>query len=150
MTASHNSVPGASDSPFPALSARARKFLDGPRFGIVATRNPDGSTLQAVVWYLIDGDEIVFNSRVGRQWPSNLERDRRVSICVADGYDYIELRGEVEIDTDPAVGQAVIAALARRYHPNHQKSEAQIAVFLTEQRVTFRLRPSRIYERVSD
>jgi hypothetical protein len=33
----------------------------------VATLNPDGGPLQAVVWYLIDGDAIVFNSRRGRQ-----------------------------------------------------------------------------------
>jgi hypothetical protein len=38
-----------------------------PRFAIVATLNPDGGPLQAVVWYLIDGDAIVFNSRRGRQ-----------------------------------------------------------------------------------
>ena len=55
-------------APFsPALSARARRFLEAPRFAIVAPLNPDGGPLQAVVWYLIDGDAIVFNSRRGRQ-----------------------------------------------------------------------------------
>jgi hypothetical protein len=62
MTALDNTV-----SFSPTLSPRARRFLDAPRFAIVATLNPDGGPLQAVVWYLIDGDAIVFNSRRGRQ-----------------------------------------------------------------------------------
>ncbi len=115
----------------------------------MATLNPDGSPLQAVVWYRLEGDVIVFNSRVGRHWPNNLMRDRRVSITVADGYDYIDLRGEVEIDEDPANGQAVIAELTRRYHPNKEAAERQIAGFATERRVTFRLRPSLVFERLS-
>ena len=84
----------------------------------MATLNPDGSPLQAVVWYLLDGDAIVFNSRLGRRWPTNLGRDRRVAVTVADGYDYVEMRGRVEIDDDPELGQAVIASLARRYQKN--------------------------------
>ncbi len=135
--------------PSPTLSAAARRFLGAPRFAIAATLNPDGSPLQAVIWYRLEGDAIVFNSRVGRRWPSNLMRDRRVSITVADGYKYIDLRGEVEIDDDPEVGLAVIAGLTRRYQPNKQAAEAQIAGFATERRVTFRLRPSRVFERLS-
>jgi PPOX class probable F420-dependent enzyme len=133
----------------PTLSPAARRFLEAPRFGVVATLNPDGSPLQAVVWYLLDGDEMVFNSRLGRRWPSNLGRDRRVAVTVADGYDYIEMRGRVEIDEDPELGQAVIASLARRYQKNPGTAEAQIAGFRKERRVTFRLRPDRVFERLS-
>jgi len=133
----------------PTLSTAARRFLDAPRFAVAATVNPDGSPLQAVIWYRLEGDAIVFNSRVGRRWPSNLVRDRRVSITVADGYDYIDLRGEIEIDDDPDTAQAVIADLARRYEPNAEAAEAQIAGFRGQRRITFRLRPSRVFERLS-
>jgi PPOX class probable F420-dependent enzyme len=128
----------------PTLSGPVRRFLEPPRFAIAATLNADGSPIQAVIWYLIDGDEIVFNSRVGRRWPSNLLRDPRVSITVADGYDYVDLRGDVEIDMDPERGQAVIAQLAREH------ADAQIARFRGEQRVTFRLRPDKVFARLSD
>jgi PPOX class probable F420-dependent enzyme len=134
--------------PFPALSDAARRFLQAPRFATVATLNPDGSPLQAVVWYDLDGDTIVFNSRVGRLWPSNLARDPRVSFTVADEYDYLDLRGEVEIDDDPETGQEVICGLARRYQRNEERAKAQIAAFARERRVTFRLRPSRVFERL--
>lgn len=133
----------------PALSARARRFLDAPRFAVVATLNPDGSPLGAVVWYRLEGDAVIFNSRVGRHWPANIGRDRRVSLTVADGYDYVELRGEVEIDEDPVRGHAVIADLARRYERDAAAVAAQIEVFATQRRVTFELRPARVFERLS-
>jgi PPOX class probable F420-dependent enzyme len=138
MTAQHS----------PALSDAAREFLAPPRFAVVATINPDGSPLQAVVWYLMEGDTIVFNSRVGRQWPSNLCRDRHASVTVADGYRYLDMRGEVEIDDEPEQGLAVISALARRYQTDEAKAAAQIATFSREHRVTFKLRPSRVFERL--
>lgn len=133
----------------PTLSAKARRFLAAPRFAVVATLNPDGSPLGAVIWYRLEGDAIIFNSRVGRRWPTNIGRDRRVSITVVDGYEYVELRGEVEIDEDPVRGQTVIADLARRYQPDEAAAAAQIEAFATQLRVTFELRPTRIFERVS-
>ena len=140
-------APDPTAAPSPTLSADARRFLEAPRFGIVATINPDGSPLQAVVWYLLETDTIVFNSRVGRRWPCNLEGDAQVSITVADGYDYVEMRGRVEIDEDPDLGQAVIAQLARRYRSDRAVAEADIEGFRKQRRVTFRLRPERVFER---
>jgi PPOX class probable F420-dependent enzyme len=134
----------------PALSDRARRFLAEPRFGAVSVVNPDGSPLQAVVWYVLDGDAIVFNSRMGRQWPTNLTRDPRVSFLVADGYDYLELRGVVEIDTDPERGQTVIAGLTRRYHHDPDRIARNLAAFSRQERVTFTLRPERIFEHFND
>ncbi|HEY1167718.1 MAG TPA: TIGR03618 family F420-dependent PPOX class oxidoreductase [Candidatus Limnocylindrales bacterium] len=143
MTAVKSTVAVAS------LSETARRFLAAPRFAVVATQNKDGSPLQAVVWYKVEGDTVLFNSRLGRLWPANLQRDRRVSIAVADGYDYVEMRGDVEIDEDPVRGQAVIADLARRYHKDEAAAAAQIEGFAKQRRVTFALRPTRVFERFS-
>ena len=134
----------------PRLSARARTFLEAPRFGVVSAINPDGSPLQAVIWYELDGDAIVFNSRVGRRWPTNLMRDPRVSLLVADGYAYVDLRGSVEVDCDPVRGQAVIAQLTHRYHKDPDAAARQIEGFSRDQRVTFVLRPERIFERLPE
>jgi PPOX class probable F420-dependent enzyme len=143
MTSIDHTVPYS-----PTLSDAARRFLEAPRFAVIATMNPDGSPLQAVIWYQLEGDAIVFNSRVGRHWPTNLERCRRVSLLIADGYQYVELRGEVTIDEDPVRGQAVIAGLTRRYQQDESAAARQIAGFAKERRVTFELRPSRVFERI--
>jgi PPOX class probable F420-dependent enzyme len=133
-----------------AFSPKALRFLAKPRFGVVSVTNPDGSPLQAVVWYDIVDGAILLNSRLGRTWPSDLLRDPRASLLVADGYEYVEVRGRVEVDCDPVRGLDVISALARRYQEDPEKTARQIAVFATERRVTFSLRPDRIYERLPD
>src|ERR1035437_5020622 len=113
MTAAEHAAPAS-----PALSAAARRFLEPPRFGVISCLNADGSPFQAVIWYVLEGDVVVFNSRIGRHWPTNIGRDRRVSLTVDDGYEYVEMGGEADIDEDPVRGQAVIAGLARRYREN--------------------------------
>jgi PPOX class probable F420-dependent enzyme len=130
----------------PTLATEARAFLSGSRFAVVATVDPDGGPHQAVVWYRLDGDEVVINSADGRRWPANLRRDPRIDLTVADGYRFVQLRGRVSIVDDQATAQADIAEMARRYHADEpEKAEALIRDRFTRQRrVTFRLRPDRI------
>jgi PPOX class probable F420-dependent enzyme len=130
----------------PTLSADGRRFVDAARYAVVATINPDGSVLQAVVWYRLDGDTIVMNSRAGRTWPANLGRDPRVSFIVAEGEDYIEMRGVATIDDDPVRGQRTMAELSRIYEPD-EDPVAQAKKWADQHRVTIELRPGRIYER---
>jgi PPOX class probable F420-dependent enzyme len=130
------------------LPDRVRNFLSEPRYAAVATVDEDGAPRQAVVWFLLDGDTIVINSREGRRWPSNLRRDPRVSIAITDADDelWVGLAGTVEVVDDQARAQADIAAMARRYDPPAE-AEAVIAnEFSKQQRVSFRLRPTRIHD----
>ena len=78
------------------LTPRIRAFLEQPLFAALATVDPDGAPRQAVIWYrLEDDDRILINSRVGRRWPSNLQRDPRVSLAIigTDGYAWVGLTG---------------------------------------------------------
>ncbi len=101
----------------PILSESVREFLRADRFATIATLDPDGLPRQAVVWYRLDGDEIVINSRVGRRWPSNLLRDPRISIAVVDArYRWIGITGTARAITDQTTAQADIAEMARRYN----------------------------------
>jgi PPOX class probable F420-dependent enzyme len=137
----------------PALTAlpdHVRRFLSEPRYAIVATIDPDGAPRQAVIWFLLDGDTIVINSLDGRRWPTNLRRDPRVSIAVTDSNDesWVGLTGAVEVVDDQEQAQADIAAMARRYNRDPAAAEESIATFRTQQRVSFRLRPSRIHDHI--
>ncbi len=123
-----------------------RAFLtDELRFAIVSTLDADGAPHQAVVWYGLDGDTVVVNSADGRRWPANLRRDPRISLVVADGYDWVAVCGTVEIVDDQAIAQADIAALARRYHADEPgKAERLIHDrFERQQRVSFRIKAER-------
>jgi len=134
---------------FVPLPDDIRAFLDSPRFATIATLDLDGAPRQAVVWYTLEGDEIVLNSAVGRRWPSNLLRDPRTALSVVDavdGYRWVGITGVVTVVEDQATAQADIAGMARRYHADdpakadrliHQRFERQV-------RISFRLRATGI------
>jgi PPOX class probable F420-dependent enzyme len=121
------------------LTDEMRRFLDEPRFAVLATVNPDGSPQQTVMWYRLDGDEILMNTRRGRKKDRNLARDARVSLCVADGYTYLTLTGSLEVDENPESGQSGIHQLAVRYHGPEKAAEMVASQFSREERVNLRL-----------
>jgi PPOX class probable F420-dependent enzyme len=136
------------------LPDHVRAFLDGNRFATIATADPDGRPRQAVVWYRLEGDEIVLNSLTGRRWPSNLERDARISLAVADqddGYRWVGLMGRVTVVEDQPTAQADIAEMARRYHAD-DPAEAERLIrerFQTQQRVSFRVAIDTVHDHLS-
>jgi PPOX class probable F420-dependent enzyme len=135
--------------PFIPIPEDIRRFLDGIQFATIATIDPDGGPRQAVIWYTIEGDEIVINSAVGRRWPSNLLRDPRISLSVTDaedGYRWVGINGTVTVVEDQATAQADIAGMARRYHAD-DPGEAERLIhgrFERQTRISFRLGVTRI------
>lgn len=130
---------------FIAIPDDIRAFIDDIRFATIGTIDPDGAPRQAVVWYTVEGDEIVLNSAVGRRWPSNLLRDPRIAFSVVDdedGYRWIGLTGRVIVVEDQATAQADIAGMARRYHAD-EPGEAERLItrqFERQARISFRMR----------
>ena len=113
----------------------------GLRFATIATINADGSPHQAVIWFRFDGNDLIVNSKPGRVWPTNLQRDPRMSVTVEDGYRWVSIRGSVVEDNAAAHAQADIAEMARRYHADEpERAETMIRDrFEQQQRVSFRL-----------
>jgi PPOX class probable F420-dependent enzyme len=132
-----------------------RTFLDDRRFATITTIDPDGAPRQAVIWYTVDGDEILINSAVGRRWPSNLGRDPRIAFSVidaADGYHWVGLTGTVRAITDADTAQGDIAEMARRYHA-HEPEEAERLVterFERQERISFRFGASTLHDHLDD
>jgi len=122
-----------------AIDAKVRAFLEETRFAVLATVNPDGSAQQTVMWYRLDGDLLVMNTARGRKKDRNLLRDRRMSVCVEDGYRYVTITGEVELVEEQAMAQADIRGLAVRYHGAEQADEMVRESFSRQERVTLRL-----------
>lgn len=131
----------------------AREFLERPGvFGTLATLEPDGAPLQAVIWFGLRGDDILINSAIGRRWPANLLRDPRCSLVVEQAYEWVGVRGRAEALSDPDEAQADIAALAWRYHADEpEKAERLIRErFQQQERVSFLLHPEAITEHPDD
>lgn len=93
-----------------------RALLEAPNYAVVSTLNADGSILSTVVWASLEDGELAVNSAVGRRWPTNLERDPRVTLIVYPGdnpYDYVEIQGRATGTSDDA--DEHIDRLAKKY-----------------------------------
>jgi PPOX class probable F420-dependent enzyme len=121
------------------LSDKARAFLNERRYAVLATLNNDGSVQQTVMWYLLEGNTIVMNTKKGRIKDRNLRRDPRISICVQEGYSYLTISGTAELNEDPATGQRDIYRLAVRYNGEAAAQRQLIEGFSKEQRETIYL-----------
>lgn len=128
------------------LSKEAREFLAGPRFGALATINEDGTAQQTAMWYELQRDEILMNTRVGRRKERNLRRDPRCSLCVVDGYSYVTVSGRVRLIDDQATAQADIRRLAIRYDGPESGERQARDHFSRERRVTIRLSIEHVIE----
>jgi PPOX class probable F420-dependent enzyme len=119
----------------PTVSDAVRRFLEAPRFAAISTIMPDGSPHQAVVWYALEGDTILINSRRGRRWPANLERDPRISLAIYDDANpehWVGIRGTAEVVRHGETAVADIQDLARRY-------DGEADAFVGQDRITFRI-----------
>jgi len=127
------------------LTPPQRAFLEEKRFAVVGTANPDGSPHLAVMWYLLDGDDIVVNSARGRIKDRNLAQDPRMSIVVEDEYRWIRIDGRARIEHDQTTAQADIRRLASRYYEDERKVDESVRNnFSKQHRITYRLPTQRI------
>ncbi|MEU1795758.1 PPOX class F420-dependent oxidoreductase [Streptomyces californicus] len=96
-----------------------RAFLsDGTRTAKVSTVRADGSPHVAPVWFLLDGDSVVFNTGEESVKGRNLARDGRVSLCVDDDrppYSFAVVNGRAELSEDPGDLLRWATLIARRY-----------------------------------
>lgn len=128
------------------LSDTARAFLGERRFAVLATINKDGTPQQTVMWYELQGDEVMMNTALGRLKDHNLGRDPRISVCIEDGYRFVTLRGTVTLNHEQDVAQADIKRLAVRYDGAEQ-AEKSAANFRREHRITLRMKIDGAMER---
>ncbi|MES4902090.1 MULTISPECIES: PPOX class F420-dependent oxidoreductase [unclassified Streptomyces] len=78
-----------------------QKFVsEGTHTAKLSTVRADGSPHIAPVWFLLDGDDIVFNTGEDTVKGRNMARDGRVSLCVDDHrppFSFVTLQGRAEL-----------------------------------------------------
>ncbi|MFI1329180.1 PPOX class F420-dependent oxidoreductase [Streptomyces sp. NPDC020845] len=78
-----------------------QKFVsEGTHTAKLSTVRADGSPHIAPVWFLLDGDDIVFNTGADTVKGRNMARDGRVSLCVDDDrppFSFVTLQGRAEL-----------------------------------------------------
>jgi PPOX class probable F420-dependent enzyme len=96
-----------------------RDFLShGTRTGKLSWLSASGRPLVAPVWFVIDGDGLVFNTGQDTAKGRALARDPRVSLCVdleQPPYAFVQVQAEAELSEDPAELLRTATAIAARY-----------------------------------
>src|ERR671931_1498053 len=86
------------------ITEEIRAFLlEGTRTGKLACLSPAGWPHVMPIWFVLDGDEIVFSTGRDTVKGRYLRRDDRVSLCVDDErppFAYVHIRGRARIDEE--------------------------------------------------
>jgi PPOX class probable F420-dependent enzyme len=96
-----------------------REFvLAGTRTGKLATVRADGRPHVAPVWFLLDGDDVVFNTGARTVKGRALRRTGTAALCVDDErppFSFVTLTGPVHLSDDLAEVRRWATRIAARY-----------------------------------
>lgn len=83
---------------------RVREFLsEGTRTGKLAFVAADGRPLVAPIWFVLEGDEIVFNTGKETAKGRSILRDGRLTLCVdvaEPPYQFVQVQGVAEVSEE--------------------------------------------------
>jgi PPOX class probable F420-dependent enzyme len=111
----------------PMTPEQTREFLShGQRTGKVATTRADGRPHVAPIWFVLDGDDVVFMTNTDTVKGKSLRRDPRVALLVdleEPPYAFVMVEGTVSVSEDLEEMLPLSIAIARRYVPADQAEE---------------------------
>ena len=129
------------------MSSANPKFVEillGPYTGVLTTLFADGSPQSTPLWFLLDGDDILFSTTAGKQKLRNIARDPRATFAVynpTNDMSYVEVRGNIVVTEDPT------ANTRDRIVQKHGYADGSAFDAPGTQRLTLRLTPTKIIGR---
>lgn len=124
------------------LSESQAELFRGKNWATVVTLREDGSPHATPVWIDTDGEDVLFNTSVGRAKERHLRRDPRVAVTVLPAEDqqsgYVTVTGTAEITDEGAFDH--IDKLAKKYIGKDKYPYLQPG----EQRVIVRVKPDKV------
>jgi PPOX class probable F420-dependent enzyme len=101
-------------------------ICEGTRTGHLATAREDGRPHVVPIWFVMDGDDIVFTSWHDSVKVRNLLRTWYASLSVDHPhvpYSFVMLEGTVTVDRDPAASRKWATENGRRYMGEERAGE---------------------------
>lgn len=123
------------------LSETQAELIRGKHFGTVVTLREDGSPHATPVWIDTDGENVLFNTAVGRAKERHIRRDPRVAVTILPENPqngYVSVTGTAELVEEGA--KEHIDFLANKYlgldeYPYLQPGEQRIIVRIAPDKV---------------
>src|SRR3954468_9236144 len=127
--------------------AEIHAFLDhGTRTGKLATARANGAPHVAPIWFVRDGDDLMFNTGAATVKGKALARDARVALCVDDErppFSFVLVEGIVEISNEHEEKLLWATRIGGRYMGAENAEAFGIRNAVPEE-LLVRLRPTRI------
>jgi PPOX class probable F420-dependent enzyme len=101
------------------ITPEVRDFLcTGTRTGKAGYVAADGRALVAPVWFVLDGDDLVFTTGKATAKGRAVMRDPRLVLCVdheEPPYGFVQVQGETTVSEDPEELVRTATAIGGRY-----------------------------------
>ncbi len=120
--------------------------MEGTRTAKVATTRKDGRPHVVPVWFVLDGDDVVFTTGASSVKGQTLRRDPLACLCVDDQtppFSFVMIEGTVELSTDLDELRRVATRIGARYM-GAERAEEFGARNAAEGELLVRLRPTHV------
>lgn len=112
----------------PSITDRdVRAFLEsGTRTGKLSYTSASGRPLVAPVWFVLDGDEVVFNTGKDTAKGRALRRDPNAALCVdleQPPYAFVQVQATATLSEDPDELLRTATNIAQRYMGSSRAQE---------------------------
>ena len=135
--------------PNPNQIAFLNKYLSTSRIAVVTANGESGYPQVTPNWFNWDGQRLSISTTKDRFKYKNFTRDPRVTVLIYEepmAVDYVQLRGEIEIQDDADIWGPTRAILGRYLRADKADDYIQ-KMKDTEERIVLWLKPDRIVQR---
>ncbi len=133
------------EGPETVLAPTVRRFLRRPRIARLATISPDGYPHVVPIYFLLDGDEIVFGSDRDERKVKNALRNSKAAVVIGGELETDEagylIQGDLSVEENPE--GRLTRRLARRYE-SKEEAEEHAAEWGESETVILRLKPRKV------
>ena len=117
------------------------------RWAVVTTLRKDGTPSNSVIFYAVDGDEIIFSTTKDRVKAKTLKRNPRIAVTALDEgapHRFVTVEGTASVVDEDIVPGHILINRAMRKDPNWEPPEGYAAGLYTAGRVVVRVTSERV------
>lgn len=117
------------------------------RWAVVTTLRKDGSPSNSVIFYALDGDELIFSTTNDRIKAKTLRRDPRIAVTALDEgapHRFVTIEGNARIVEDDIVPGHILINRSMRNDPAWEPPEGYVAGLRSAGRVVVRVTATRV------
>lgn len=122
-------------------------FVRSMKWAVVTSLRRDGSPTNSVVFYAVDGDDLIFSTTRDRLKAKTLARDPRAALCVLDEgapYRFLSIEGTAVIEDGDIVPGHITVNRAMRGIPDWDPPAGYLETLRSQGRVIIRVTPERV------